>query len=206
MEFAKNELVKHYNFSIDYVNKIAYEYEKFMEIKNLDNDCSPSDDIDLLWHQIILDTEFYYNYCINRFNKIIHHKPQNAIDQKERKIRLKKTIELYKNTFSEQPDEQVWNVNNNIDINTNTNTNTETNNELININVIKIPSYKMNFNVNKLDTIYSIKQKIKTNLGICEETQKIVYNQNVLDNSLTVDDYNIKNNDTIYLILSMSGC
>ena len=205
MEFAKSELVKHYNFSANYVDKIAHEFERFMKIKNFDNNCSPSDDIDLLWHQIILDTEFYIDYCTRRFNKIIHHKPQNSIDQKERKIRLKKTIELYKNTFSEQPDKQVWNINTNVNTNIN-NDEQKNNNEILNINIRDLLGNSINLDVNKFDTIYSIKQKIKINLNVLEETQKLVYEGIELEDLSTLHNYNIKNNNTIYLILRMFGC
>ena len=53
--------------------------------RSFHNECSPSDDIDILWHQILLDTEYYYNYCKKNFNLIIHHKPQNSLDDNKEK-------------------------------------------------------------------------------------------------------------------------
>jgi hypothetical protein len=213
MEFAKSEIVKHYNFTIEYVDKIAYEFERFMELKNLDSECSPSDDIDLLWHQVILDTEFYSNYCTNRFNKIIHHKPQNAIDQEERKIRLNKTIELYKKTFLQCPDEIVWL--NTTKINKepikeiiNKKNNNVKNNENVTLNVIikHLDGRITNLNICKYDTIYSIKQKIKIKEGFNEDIQRLIYNGTQLQDLLTIHNYNISNNDNIHLILSLKGC
>ncbi len=108
MDFAKEQTKKRNFWTNEYADKIFSEYERFMVLKNIDEECSPSDDIDSLWHQIILDTELYWNYCTEKFNKIIHHKPQNSIDQHARKLRLEKTIGLYKNIFNEEPDKIVW--------------------------------------------------------------------------------------------------
>ena len=53
------------------INNVANEYEKFLYLLSI-SDCpqnmSPSDSIDIFWHQHILDTKNYYNYCNNRFN------------------------------------------------------------------------------------------------------------------------------------------
>ncbi len=110
MDFAKEQVKNNNLWTSEYVDKVFNEFERFMIIKNIDGECSPSDDIDLMWHQIILDTELYLNYCIYKFNKIIHHKPSNAIDQKARKIRLEKTLKLYKEFFNEEPEQDVWNT------------------------------------------------------------------------------------------------
>ena len=53
--------------------------------------------IDEMWHTFILYTRSYYNFCINKFNKILHHQPNSKIkgskivtelpSQKELKLR-----------------------------------------------------------------------------------------------------------------------
>ena len=36
---------------------------------------SPSKEIDTVWHDFILDTKEYANYCMLKFGKFIHHVP-----------------------------------------------------------------------------------------------------------------------------------
>jgi hypothetical protein len=45
---------------------------------------SPSEEIDTVWHNFILDTREYANYCVQRFGKFIHHIPSDkdcTVDQ-----------------------------------------------------------------------------------------------------------------------------
>ena len=39
--------------------------------------CPP--DIDPLWHEMILDTQFYAEWCEQNFGKFVHHRPQGTI-------------------------------------------------------------------------------------------------------------------------------
>jgi hypothetical protein len=88
------------------------EFEKFMILKNINDDIFSPFDIDVVWKACILDTKFYYNYCNEKFGKIIHHYPDKSDTDFERivrhKMRLYKSIKLYKETFNEQPPLDVW--------------------------------------------------------------------------------------------------
>lgn len=103
LKFAKEAVRVRNHWTRAYVNQVYEEWEKFMLLKvsadEKKEEISPSDDIDELWHQLILDTAFYYNYCNSNFNKIIHHKPQDAEDQEARVVRRKKAIDLYQEFY-----------------------------------------------------------------------------------------------------------
>ena len=51
------------------------------------------------------------------------------------------------------------------------------------------------------DTIKSIKNIIKDNIGIQADRQLLFFNENLLDDSKTLRDYNIEANSTFHLVL-----
>lgn len=71
---------------------------------------SPSNDIDKFWHYHILDAKSYYAYCIDKFNKIIHHNPIDSFDKKSRFDRIANTYIQYLNKFGSNGNKQVWNI------------------------------------------------------------------------------------------------
>ncbi len=88
--------------------KVKYEYERFLELRAGNSSLSPSDQIDKFWHTHILDTNSYLNYCLSKWNKIVHHNPAEAIDQQARLIRLVNTIEQYKQKYGSFKYPEVW--------------------------------------------------------------------------------------------------
>ena len=40
-------------------------------------DCPP--EIDPLWHEMVLDTEFYAEWCMENFGRFVHHRPNAEI-------------------------------------------------------------------------------------------------------------------------------
>lgn len=108
MEYAKKEVAADEGWTAKHATAVAREFERFMVLKTIDDDISPSYDIDMLWHQLLLDTGFYYKYCMDKFGKIIPHYPQNSKDAAKRTARLAKTMALYKTAFGTTPPAAVW--------------------------------------------------------------------------------------------------
>nr|8J0A_A Chain A, Ubiquitin variant R4 [synthetic construct]8J0A_B Chain B, Ubiquitin variant R4 [synthetic construct] len=54
--------------------------------------------------------------------------------------------------------------------------------------------------VNDDDTILNVKKKIEEKTGIPPEDQILIYKGKVLEDDKTLADYNIKENDTLYLV------
>ena len=71
MSSFEEQLAKYNDWSLDYCKKVIFEFERFITIRANNNDTSPPDKIEKLWHSLILNTEFYINYCNNKFGKII---------------------------------------------------------------------------------------------------------------------------------------
>lgn len=98
--------------SDSFKNILIENYTYFLEIRSYNKNCSPSDLIDMLWHSHIIDTEGYINYCNSNFGQIIHHDPNDSLDQLARQTRLSTTIEYFKNNNkSHLLDKNIWNIN-----------------------------------------------------------------------------------------------
>ena len=100
---------KYNNWSLDYTFQVQFEYERFLLLRNMDENLSPSDSIDMFWHTHILDTKSYYNYCMNKYGKIIHHNPEDSFNQELRKIRFGSTLVKYKEKFGSPVYFEIWN-------------------------------------------------------------------------------------------------
>ena len=96
------------NWNIDYTYEILYEYEKFLELKNKNESLLPSPPIDILWQTHILNTKSYYNYCINKFGKIIHHNLSESLNYQNLKLKLKITLNEYIKEFGYPKYIQIW--------------------------------------------------------------------------------------------------
>lgn len=108
MENIKKQCIKQYNWSDNYVDNVIFEYIRFLNLRNLDEKLSPSDDIDKVWHTHILNTKLYYEYCQTNFNKFIHHDLNDADDQQARKIRLDNSIKKYNEIYGPIKYPDVW--------------------------------------------------------------------------------------------------
>lgn len=87
----------------EYSKIVAGEYLKFLDLFSKNKNTSPSNDVDRFWHQHILNTINYRNFCNNRYGRFIDHHPENGYDQKARSMRISNTV---KNI--EKPSERIW--------------------------------------------------------------------------------------------------
>lgn len=139
LNFINTEFISKYNnWTHHYTSQVQFEYERFLELRSQNENLSPSDSIDMFWHVHILDTKSYYNYCLTKFGKIIHHNPVDSLDQEPRKIRFGLTLIKYKEKFGSPTYTEIWE---------NYNFNNTTNNKLIYIDhnlrpQLELPNYK----------------------------------------------------------------
>lgn len=75
------------------------ELERFLTIRSLDPNTSPSSLIDEAWHDLILQTNKYKKYCLEKFGFIVHHSVLDSLDQEKRKDRLRNTYKMYSEMF-----------------------------------------------------------------------------------------------------------
>ena len=63
------------NLSIDQLKEIEIQYKDFLFLCGIHKNVCPTPKIDLLWHNHILDTAKYDDFCQKTFGRKIHHKP-----------------------------------------------------------------------------------------------------------------------------------
>jgi hypothetical protein len=66
---------------------------------------TPSRRVDLAWHELILYTRTYSEFCMQQFGKPIHHEPDGEMAANQRQYRL--TLDCYRARFGE-PDKEWW--------------------------------------------------------------------------------------------------
>ena len=66
---------------------------------------TPSHKIDLAWHEFILFTKLYSNFCRQHFGRYIHHQPGG--DQATNQSQFKATLQLYSQRYG-LPNPKFW--------------------------------------------------------------------------------------------------
>ncbi|MGB1295022.1 MAG: glycine-rich domain-containing protein [Flavobacteriales bacterium] len=66
---------------------------------------TPSLIVDLAWHEFILFTRIYHDFCVNKLGRFIHHTPDNNKTNNNRNFL--RTIQHYIAVFGE-PNSKIW--------------------------------------------------------------------------------------------------
>jgi len=93
----------------EFTNQAIFEYKKFMYLAaTSDFMVSPSEIIDIVWHQHLIFTQSYQDLC-NILGKQIQHIPSTHNKKDFEKFRQAKerTIKFYEKDFGEQP-KNIW--------------------------------------------------------------------------------------------------
>lgn len=108
----EEKISKDNNWALELTRKIIYEYERFLFLKSTNFDLIPSDKIEKIWKFHVLMSENYYNYCNQKFNKIIHMDVNllNSSMSYEKLELILKTIRIYKNVFGNIIYPEVWDI------------------------------------------------------------------------------------------------
>jgi hypothetical protein len=84
-------------------DKALTEAIKFLILaaENKGGQLTPSARVDLTWHEFILFTRTYLNFCEQYLGKMIHHEPSNdhAVNSQQYSL----TLNRYRNRFGEPP-------------------------------------------------------------------------------------------------------
>ena len=84
---GKDEVVEVLTEVIKFLNLIAYAEEKL----------TPAKLIDLAWHEFILCTQAYADFCQVHFKRMIHHHPGGTREANRKQYR--RTLQLYRQFF-----------------------------------------------------------------------------------------------------------
>ena len=97
-------LAKENFWTIDFTQKAMLEYKKFMYLAAIsDLMVSPSEIVDTVWHQHLIFTQSYADFC-RMIGKDVQHIPSthNRAEFEKFKLAKERTKELYQNNFGEQ--------------------------------------------------------------------------------------------------------
>jgi len=90
--YFTSQLVKANNWTPGFANHMIRLYQEFLQDRSDNPLISPTDDIDKVWHQHILNTKNYHNYCLMNFGRTVDHDPNDSFDQIARKQRIWKRV------------------------------------------------------------------------------------------------------------------
>jgi hypothetical protein len=94
-------------WDIEYADRVEVRYKRFLCMMLVEKDFSfvPTGDIDIFWHQHILDTRAYAKDCITVFGEFLHHYPYFGLrgedDAKDLQDSFELTKEYYLKFFGE---------------------------------------------------------------------------------------------------------
>ncbi|HBJ37276.1 MAG TPA: hypothetical protein DDZ51_21490 [Planctomycetaceae bacterium] len=76
---------------------------KFLSLvaRHADLTLTPAHRVDLVWHEFILFTRLYGDFCQEQFGKFIHHTPSGT--HKENRDQFETTLQLYQTRFGSPP-------------------------------------------------------------------------------------------------------
>jgi uncharacterized membrane protein YgcG len=119
--FNMDEMEGDYNFSVRLASengwtkymteKAILEYKKFMYLAAIsENKVSPSEIVDIVWHQHLIFTQSYELFCALLGRKIEHiPSTHNPAKESQFKQAMRNTQQLYRENFGNQP-EEIWNT------------------------------------------------------------------------------------------------
>lgn len=98
-----------YGWSLDKADAVGEEYRCFLylNLKYPERYLVPSKEVDLFWHQHILDTQKYAEDCGRVFGKVLHHFPYAGLRGEEDAATwmdcYQKTLQLFRAEFPDVP-------------------------------------------------------------------------------------------------------
>ena len=114
MSIDIKEISSYNNWTIEQTEKIIFEYERFLQMKSINNDIIVPEQIEKMWKYHCLNTEFYYNYCTQKFNKILNYSTNQNKQDNNILLNIIQTIEIYQKTFGKIINQDIWNYSINI--------------------------------------------------------------------------------------------
>lgn len=163
--------------------------------------------IDQIWHEMILETKDYREFC-KGLGKFLEHSKRMADDDLEIKNRrIDNLATIWSNVYPDVPmDAECWRREDS-DVEPATKKAKKSSNDL-KIHVKSMNGQTTTLKVNPATTIGTILGLIQNRQGIPRDMQRIVFAGKCLSESpeKTVKDFKIKDESSLHLILRLRGC
>jgi hypothetical protein len=109
-----NKIMKKHRLPHAFVYRAIEEYKKFIYLGIVsDFYVTPSKYIDLIWHEHILFSKGYREFCNNVIRYQFDHQPELMATGEQTELftaQYVETLELYKTEFGREPPENIWGV------------------------------------------------------------------------------------------------
>jgi uncharacterized protein (TIGR04222 family) len=104
------KLARENGWSRDYATRVLEEYRRYVYLAcTADHVVVPSDQVDVVWHQHLVDTEQYWEvFCKTVLDRPLHHLPSKG-GQLDRHMALYlRTMHAYADAFDCEPPRDIW--------------------------------------------------------------------------------------------------
>lgn len=213
---------------LPFPSDIQHEYMKFLVLKCKYDDydtpfiLSPSGVIDQIWHTHILKTKNYSDMCFKAFGKFFHHDPDSIHYKKEE--RYERTLNAYRDVFREDPPRHIWHsteemlkkeketeekkAKHKVEVNNAVEKYYKEKNDkdVKNIFIKSLSGKNTIFNFHLDANIGYIKKVYEAIEGIPACQLRLLWAGKELDEELTLNDYEIKNEATLHILMRLIGC
>jgi hypothetical protein len=101
--YLENKITQHCELGDSTPAQGLLEVLRFLTLVSEEQVLTPSVRVDLIWHQFILSTRIYSDYCTKLYKKYLHHTPSN--DKVENHQQFEHCLNLYAQRYGAAP---VW--------------------------------------------------------------------------------------------------
>ena len=107
-----NRLARDNDWTLEFAEKALLEYKRFIYLVAIHKqELTPSDAVDQVWHLHLAYTKSYWeDLCENILGFSLHHNPTTGGKKEDQRFSeaYQHTLNIYYESFGEQPDETVW--------------------------------------------------------------------------------------------------
>lgn len=171
---------------------------------------SPSLEVDGFWHEFILDTKRYREFCHRACNKFIDHDPRGGQNRIKQVQRYYTTIDQYENVFGSPPS-QYW-----PQLELAESTHPHRHHPVMNQEKSEIPIRIVVRDNANTDTLFTVQRSSKVEkilhimadrVGVNPDDLRLLSSGGgILCPSDSFEDHEIADGDIIYVLRSQSGC
>jgi len=234
---VRGRCMRRLGWSGAFVDRVLVEYKRFLVLKlrcesatATAAELSPSDTVDALWHQHVVDTADYSVKLAEACGRVILHDPDGAEDVAGRKKRAEKTKLCYAALFNSNPPVDLWDFN--LEERTqaavvasvtdasaakdrrsdrllrSTRRKRERDEGVVQIFVMTLDGKTLTIDVDLGScTVGSLKEILESTQAVPpREHQRLIFAGKQLEDHLLLADYNIQQESRLHFTLRLRGC
>ena len=149
----------------------------------------------------------YYHDMMLLCGRLVGHNPDGALDSAAKQRRDENTRGCLRELFGSRFDEDVWDYSaDDADETTSGAVQSLAFPDRMRIFVKLLNGETLTFSVRSTDTVDSVKGKIWERLIIPRDDQRLIFHGRQLENGRALEDYNIRQESNLHLVLRLRGC